>query len=60
MSHGVLSAVEECLLSKEQTTRAATIEVFAMIVDYSPQLARDYLLAQDKNSDKNQVQSIRY
>lgn len=55
MTQGVLSAVEECLRSPDNATRAATIEIFAMVVDHSPQLARDYLLTQGKNSELEQV-----
>lgn len=46
MSNDVLATIDPCITSNLSSTRAATVELLAMIVDFNPQLFRDYLVKQ--------------
>lgn len=46
MTNDVLSTIDPCISSSLSTTRAATVELLTMIVDFNPQLFRDFLLKQ--------------
>uniref|UniRef100_A0A8R1TY33 SMK-1 domain-containing protein n=1 Tax=Onchocerca volvulus TaxID=6282 RepID=A0A8R1TY33_ONCVO len=48
MQNDVLAAIEPCITSKDVQTRATTVEMFVMIVEFNPQTARDYLLQQGR------------
>ncbi|MCP9264803.1 SMEK (Dictyostelium Suppressor of MEK null)-like [Dirofilaria immitis] len=48
MQNDVLAAIEPCITSKDVQTRATTVEMFVMIVEFNPQAARDYLLQQGR------------
>uniref|UniRef100_A0A915PJI6 Serine/threonine-protein phosphatase 4 regulatory subunit 3-like central domain-containing protein n=1 Tax=Setaria digitata TaxID=48799 RepID=A0A915PJI6_9BILA len=48
MQNDVLAAIEPCITSKDLQTRATTVEMFVMIVEFNPQTARDYLLQQGR------------
>ncbi|CAG9538457.1 unnamed protein product [Cercopithifilaria johnstoni] len=58
MQNDVLAAIEPCITSKDIQTRATTVEMFVMIVEFNPQTARDYLLQQGRGfgeSKNNQL-----
>ncbi|KAI1719250.1 component of IIS longevity pathway SMK-1 domain-containing protein [Ditylenchus destructor] len=46
MANDVLATIDPCITSSLSSTRAATVELLSMIVDFNPQLFRDYLLKQ--------------
>lgn len=62
MQNDVLATIEPCIMSKDPQTMATTVEMFVMIVEFNPQIARDYLLQQGRNlSDaKNVCTSFSY
>uniref|UniRef100_F1KRM0 Serine/threonine-protein phosphatase 4 regulatory subunit 3A n=1 Tax=Ascaris suum TaxID=6253 RepID=F1KRM0_ASCSU len=49
MQNDVLATIEPCIMSKDPQTMATTVEMFVMIVEFNPQIARDYLLQQGRN-----------
>uniref|UniRef100_A0A914REF1 Serine/threonine-protein phosphatase 4 regulatory subunit 3-like central domain-containing protein n=1 Tax=Parascaris equorum TaxID=6256 RepID=A0A914REF1_PAREQ len=56
MQNDVLATIEPCIMSKDPQTMATTVEMFVMIVEFNPQIARDYLLQQGRNlSDAKNV-----
>lgn len=46
MSNDVMATIDPCISSPLSSTRAATVELLTMIVDFNPQLFRDYLVKQ--------------
>uniref|UniRef100_A0A915CWL2 Serine/threonine-protein phosphatase 4 regulatory subunit 3-like central domain-containing protein n=1 Tax=Ditylenchus dipsaci TaxID=166011 RepID=A0A915CWL2_9BILA len=46
MANDVLATIDPCITSTLSSTRAATVELLTMIVDFSPQIFRDYLVKQ--------------
>lgn len=46
MANDVLATIDPCITSSLSSTRAATVELLSMIVDFNAQLFRDYLLKQ--------------
>lgn len=58
MQNDLLAAIEPCILSEDPQTRATTVEVFVMIVEFSPQIARDYFFQQGRGLSESK--NVRY
>ncbi|MFH4979414.1 hypothetical protein AB6A40_006123 [Gnathostoma spinigerum] len=48
MQNDVLATIEPCIMSKDVQTRASTVELFVMMVEFNPQTVRDFLLQQGR------------
>lgn len=46
MANDVLSTIDPCISSPLKATRAATVEMLSMIVDFNPHIFREFLLKQ--------------
>ncbi len=58
MANDVLGIIEPCITSKLPATRTATVELLTMIVDFNPQIFRDYLIKQARTVPENKNVSV--
>jgi hypothetical protein len=48
MDNDVLNTIDPCISSTLATTRTATVELLTIIVDFNPQIFREFLLKQSR------------
>lgn len=53
IDNNVLGTIDPCISSSLATTRTATVELLTIIVDFNPQLFRDYLMKQSRQEGRN-------
>jgi protein phosphatase-4 regulatory subunit 3 len=58
MANDVLGIIEPCITSKLPATRTATVELLTMIVDFNPQIFRDYLIKQARTVPENKNEDL--
>lgn len=58
ISLGVLPALEITLAINDNKTKAASIDILTIIVEYSPSIVRDYTLQQYNNTDTEEDQTL--
>ena len=60
MANDVLSTIDPCISSPLKATRAATVEMLQMIVDFNPHIFREYLIKQARTiPDSKNVSGLR-
>uniref|UniRef100_A0A183CPF8 SMK-1 domain-containing protein n=1 Tax=Globodera pallida TaxID=36090 RepID=A0A183CPF8_GLOPA len=53
IDNNVLGTIDPCISSSLPTTRTATVELLTIVVDFNPQLFRDFLMKQSRQEGRN-------